>query len=47
MFAPLPLKYANAYANSMERAKAKTWGSGGSADPYACREFTIKFKDFF
>jgi hypothetical protein len=47
MFAPVPLQYGNAYANSMERAKAETWGGQGAVYPYVHKEFTIKFKDFF
>jgi len=49
MCAPVPLKYGNAYANSMERAKAEIRprrGAQGLADPYVCEEFAIKFKDF-
>src|SRR5213592_2255538 len=47
MFAPVPLEYGNAYASSMERAKAEIHPPKGSADPYACDEFAIKFNDFF
>jgi len=50
MFAPIPLKDDNAYANSMDRAKVELpvpTKAGGSADPYICDEFAIKFNDFF
>src|SRR5256885_7686538 len=33
------LKHGNAYANSMERAKAQTWGEQGAVDPYVRKEF--------